>query len=105
MRKLVWNPLILVVHSDCRIEWIKIIQPLFAQYANAYSSESYLQSLQHKVHIKTPFNVSVLSSITLLSPALFQYRYYINIHLYDWNWDCCGLVVMKYGGSTDCWMY
>ena len=22
------------------------------------------------------------------------------VHLYDWNWDCCGLVVMKCGGST-----
>jgi len=23
------------------------------------------------------------------------------VHLYDWNWDCCGLVVTKCGDSAD----
>ena len=59
-----------------------------------------LMSLQHNLHSKPPFNISVLHSIAPLSPALFIYRYYFRV---------CPFILLQLGllwvGCYEIWRY
>jgi len=65
-------------------QYIKIRKPHVAYSENAYCSARHLKSTSTACtanHLS--ITVSVLPSIASLSLALFLYRYYLHVHLYD----------------------
>jgi len=83
-------------------QYIKITKLHLAYSEVAYYSESYLQSLQHNL----PSTICIfLSQCCPPVPRCPSHCFctailFVFVHLYDSNWDCCGLVVVKCGGST-----
>jgi hypothetical protein len=89
-----YNSVLLAVllYSEGYIYWIKITQTLFAKsgIANDYNS------LQPNVQGKPPVNFTVLpSSAHYIPNSSSTTIIFICVHLYDWNWDGYGLLVMK----------
>ena len=85
-------------YTTCQYKYNNILQNM----KMLYYFEIHLMSLQHNVQSKPPVSKCLSAALyctalplTVSVPLIRSF-----VFIYMTNWDCCGLVDMKCGGST-----